>query len=360
VSAPLAVLIVGGYGFFGKRLVELLRGEPRLVLYVAGRSEEKAREACAAVAAAATLLPSVFDRDGDPAAQLAAIGPDLVIDASGPFQAYGERPYRLVEASIARGIHYLDLADAAQFVNGMHRFDGAARERGVFALSGASTLPALTAAAVRRLSGGMARVRTVTAGIAPSPHAGLGRNVVRAIASYAGRSVKIRRGGRTSTAHAFTEQRGCTIAPPGRLPLRRTLFSLIDAPDPEALPELWPELRDVWIGVGPVPQVPAPGVDRPRLAHAGAADPEPRAARADPARRQRGRALGRASQRDVRRGRGRDRERRSPLALVASRGRGGRRAAHSRHGSGGDHPQGPRRRAPGARGARRRARGGTR
>jgi N-acetyl-gamma-glutamylphosphate reductase len=41
------VLIVGGYGIFGGRLVELLEHEPRLTLLVSGRSLERAREFCA-------------------------------------------------------------------------------------------------------------------------------------------------------------------------------------------------------------------------------------------------------------------------------------------------------------------------
>ena len=42
----LNVLIVGGYGTFGGRIVELLESESRLTLTVAGRSLEKARAFC--------------------------------------------------------------------------------------------------------------------------------------------------------------------------------------------------------------------------------------------------------------------------------------------------------------------------
>ncbi|MGH6960317.1 MAG: hypothetical protein ACREE7_07540 [Dongiaceae bacterium] len=101
----------------------------------------------------------------------------------------------------------------------------------------------------------MTRLDTATAGIAPSPHAGVGPNVIRAIAGYAGKPVALRRDGRDSTGHALIETRRYTIAPPGRLPLRSIRFSLVDVPDLRALPQLWPELRAVWIGVGPVPEV---------------------------------------------------------------------------------------------------------
>jgi hypothetical protein len=198
------------------------------------------------------MIAATFDRDGDADAQLASLAPDLVVDASGPFQAYGD-PYRIVRAALARGTSYLDLADGADFVEGIAQFDGVARDRGVFVLSGASSFPLLTAAVVRRLGRGMTRIDGVSAGIAPSPYAGLGLNVIRSIASYCGKPVELLRGGRKETAYGLTESRRFTIAPPGRVPLGSRRFSLVEAPDLRVLPKLWP-LRDAWMGAGTVPE----------------------------------------------------------------------------------------------------------
>jgi saccharopine dehydrogenase-like NADP-dependent oxidoreductase len=249
------VLVVGGYGVFGGRLVGLLRDEERLTLLVAGRSKAKARAFCATLDGRATMVPVAFDRAGDLPTQIAALKPALVVDASGPFQAYGDRPYRLIEACIERGVPYLDLADGSDFVHGVRAFDEAARAKGVFILSGVSSFPVLTAAVVRHLASDMAQVTDIVGGIAPTPYAGVGENVVRAIAAYAGGPVALRRDGAWTTAHGFTEQRRATIAPPGRLPLRSTLFSLVDVPDLRALPALWPGVRRVWMGAGPVPEI---------------------------------------------------------------------------------------------------------
>lgn len=248
------VLILGGYGTFGGRLARLLAGEAGVTLLVAGRSGDKAAAFCASLAGNAGRLPLAFDRDGDVKTQLARIAPDLVVDASGPFQSYGRDAYRVVKAALALGIPYLDLADGSAFVQGIRQFDAAARARNVFVLSGVSSLPLLTAAVVRQLAKGMGRLETVAAGIAPSPHAGVGPNVIRAIAGYAGKPVAVVRDGRPAVAYALTESMRYTIAPPGRLPLRSIRFSLVDAPDLQLLPALWPELRGVWIGAGPVPE----------------------------------------------------------------------------------------------------------
>jgi len=247
------ILVVGGYGTFGGRLVQLLADETRLTLIVAGRSREKADAFCASLTASATVVPLAFDRDGDVEQQLRAAHPDLVVDASGPFQAYGGDAHGVVRACLALGIGYLDIADSSEFVRGISRFDADAKARGIFVLTGASTYPVLTAAAVRRLAQGMTRLDPVATGIAPSPHAGLRLSVIRAIASYAGRPVRLLRGGRAIAGHALIDARHYTIAPPGRLPLYPGRFSLVDVPDLEVLPALWPQLRSVWVGAGPTP-----------------------------------------------------------------------------------------------------------
>ena len=160
-----------------------------------------------------------------------------------------------MRAAVALGIDYLDLSDGADFVKGIVQFDAEARRRGVVVLSGVSSFPVLTAAVVRRLERGMARVDTVIGGIAPSPYANVGINVIRAIASYAGKPVAIIRDGRAATAYALVDTRRYTIAPPGRLPLHPIRFSLVDVPDLQLLPGLWPSLRLVWMGAGPVPEI---------------------------------------------------------------------------------------------------------
>jgi hypothetical protein len=252
------ILIIGGYGTFGGRLAQLLAAEARLTLLIAGRSRAKAEQFCAALRSSATSTntsasATVFDRDGDVEAQVRSLAPDIVVDATGPFQSYGADPYRVVKATLACGAHYLDLADGAVFVRGIVQFDGEARSRGRFVLSGVSSLPVLTAAVVRQLAVGMTRLDAVTAGIAPSPYANVGPNVIRAILGYAGKPVALLRDGHKVVGHALIDARRFTIAPPGALPLHSIRFSLVEVPDLEVLPQLWPDLRLMFVGAGPVP-----------------------------------------------------------------------------------------------------------
>lgn len=247
------ILILGGYGVFGGRLAELLLDIPVLELLICGRDRARAKAFCAAHRGAARLVPLALDRK-DIAAALQAERPDMVVDASGPFQQYGADGYRVIEACIAAKVDYLDFADGADFVLGVSHFNEAATAAGTFAISGVSSFPVLTAAVVRELAKEM-EIVSVTGGIAPSPYAGIGLNVMRAVVGYAGSRVKLLRGGKSAFGTALGESIRYTIAVPGRLPLRNIHFSLVDVPDLQIIPPEHPGMQDLWMGAGPVPEV---------------------------------------------------------------------------------------------------------
>lgn len=249
------VLIIGGYGVFGGRLARLLVDEPRLTLIIAGRSAARARTFCKQLNGRAQIMPKAFDRSGNIEAQLHGLDLDVIVDASGPFQDYGTDAYRVVRAALALGADYLDLADSAEFVTGIDRFDDEASNRNITILSGVSSYPVLTAAVVRHLAHDLETVEAITAGIAPSPYADVGQNVIRALLSYAGKPIELVRQGKLSRGHGIIETMRYTIAPPGRLPLKNRLFCLVDVPDLKLLPANWPDLKSTWIGAGPAPEV---------------------------------------------------------------------------------------------------------
>jgi hypothetical protein len=247
------ILILGGYGVFGGRLAELLFDLPDLELIICGRDYSRAEAFCARHKGQARVRPLALDR-ADIAAGLHAQRPDLVVDASGPFQNYGTNCYRVILACIDAGIDYLDFADAADFVFGVPQFDAQAKDAGIFILSGISSFPVLTAAVLREMAKTMDIV-SVKGGIAPSPYAGIGLNVMRAVVSYAGAPVKLRRHGVQSHGIGLAESMRFTIAVPGRLPLRNIRFSLVDVPDLQVIPPEHPSMTDIWMGAGPVPEV---------------------------------------------------------------------------------------------------------
>jgi hypothetical protein len=98
-------------------------------------------------------------------------------------------------------------------------------------------------------------VVSVEGGIAPSPYAGIGLNVMRAVLGYAGAPVKLQRHGKSSYGVGLAESLRFTIAAPGRLPLRNLHFSLVDVPDLQVIPPEHLTMTDIWMGAGPVPEI---------------------------------------------------------------------------------------------------------
>ncbi|MEP3631097.1 MAG: DUF4166 domain-containing protein [Hyphomicrobiales bacterium] len=138
------ILIVGGYGVFGVRLAELLTTDKHDVC-IAGRNLKSAEAAAKRVGCEALRI----DRSGDLSA-LAAF--DVVVDAAGPFHGYGDTPYRLANEAIELGVHYLDFSDNAEFCAGIDKLDERAQAASVCVLSGLSTAPAISSAAVAALA----------------------------------------------------------------------------------------------------------------------------------------------------------------------------------------------------------------
>lgn len=218
------VVILGGTGVFGSRLARLLARDGHDVILAA-------RGGAAALSAEIGAASLVHDRADDPA-PLFATGPDVLIDAAGPFQAYRDDPYRLVRAALNAGVNYLDLSDDADFTTGIAILDADARARGLYALSGLSSVPALSAAAVRALSPDMARIHAIDGAILPGNRAPRGRSVMAAILAQVGRPMRLWLGGAWEVRRGWSDPRSYHI--PG-LGMRRAYLNRV--PDLECFPE---------------------------------------------------------------------------------------------------------------------------
>jgi NAD(P)-dependent dehydrogenase (short-subunit alcohol dehydrogenase family) len=240
---PYRVLVLGGYGFFGRRLVERLAGRTGLHLVICGRSQEKGERLALALGkeAASTLEAAVVDANSEALEQaLSAHAPDAVIHASGPFQS---QSYRVAEACIAIGAHYIDLADGRDFVLGIGSLDGAAREAGICVLSGASSVPALSSAAADHLATGLQTVQTIDVGISPGNRTERGLSTVQAILSYCGKPLP------TSKAQPVYGWAG-TVQHAYSPPVGVRLLSPCDVPDLVLLPPRYPGSPTVAFGAG--------------------------------------------------------------------------------------------------------------
>jgi len=241
------VLVIGGYGFFGQRLADRLSRVAGIHLIVAGRDAAKARAMAASLLAAGgdiTCEGVALDIDAaDVVARLRELAPAVVAHTSGPFQT---QDYRVAEAAIAVGAHYVDLADGRRFVCDIGRLDDAAMAAGVLVVSGASSVPALSGAAVGRIAAELDAVDAIDIGINPGNRTERGLATVRAILGYCGATFDVRRGARLEHATGWLRPR--RVAYPASVGAR--YVSDCDVPDLELLPARYPSARDVAFGGG--------------------------------------------------------------------------------------------------------------
>ena len=239
---PSTVLVIGGSGAFGARLVAGLVATTDCAVIIAGRDLLKA-EAAASRYPAGRVRALRLDTAQVTPDMLAATGAQIVVDTAGPFQ--GQEP-RLARAAIRAGLSIVDLADARDYIATFSsRLDTAARQAGVVALTGASSTPALSNAVLDAITGSWQRVEAVSIAIVPGNRAPRGLSVMRAILSYAGRPVRLLYQG------VWQSRPGWGLTGPVVIPgLGRRWASLCETPDLDIVPVRYPQARTVLFRAG--------------------------------------------------------------------------------------------------------------
>jgi hypothetical protein len=236
------VLIIGGYGNFGSHIAASLAPDPQILLLIGGRTKEKAQAFAARLGGANLAEGHAIDIDGDLAVAFDRISPDIVVHTTGPFQ---RQDHRVARACIAQGCHYLDLADARDFVVSIGELDAAARKRGVIVVSGASSVPCLTAAVIDHYRPGFARLDAIDYGISAAQQTNRGLATTSAVLSYVGKPLLRLRDGRMQRAFGWQDTHAVRYP---ELGLR--LFGNCDIPDLDLFPQRYPEVRSIRFAAG--------------------------------------------------------------------------------------------------------------
>jgi saccharopine dehydrogenase-like NADP-dependent oxidoreductase len=236
------VLIIGGYGNFGSFIARGLAGDAEIRLLVGGRSVAKAQAFITSIRPVQAAEPHAFDINGDLPRSLAPIAPDVVIHTSGPFQT---QDHRVARACIAQGCHYVDLADARDFVATIGDLDAEAKAHDVLVVSGASSVPCLTAAIIDAYLPCFARLDAVDYGISAAQHTNRGRATTSAVLSYVGKPMTMLRDGRMKTMFGWEDTHAEHYPELGW-----RLFGNCDVPDLTLFPARYPTLRSMRFGAG--------------------------------------------------------------------------------------------------------------
>lgn len=238
------VVVLGGYGNFGKRIVEDLAKLSDIVIYLAGRNLDKAQSLIDELEAKAHLKPLVMDINADDfAEQLQHLSPFMVIHTSGPFQG---QDYHVPQACINAGSHYIDLADDRKFVCDIAQLDDKAKAADVLVVSGASSVPGLSSAVIDQYRDGFSTIDSIDMAIAPGNRAERGEATVKAILSYTGHRFEVFKEGRWQDAYGWMDSRQVDF---GDIAGKRWLAN-VEVPDLSLFPERYQVTRAVSFQAG--------------------------------------------------------------------------------------------------------------
>jgi hypothetical protein len=159
-------------------------------------------------------------------------GAQIVINASGPFLS---RDYSIPGVCIEEGCHYIDLADGREYVNGFLQLADLAKERGVFACTGASTAPAVTFALLSQLTLTFQDVHSIEIYLSAGNKNKAGVSTFESILSYAGTPIRVWKNGQ------WENQMGWGLAEIFEfpVPVGKRFVQLCNVPDLELFPKLF-------------------------------------------------------------------------------------------------------------------------
>jgi saccharopine dehydrogenase-like NADP-dependent oxidoreductase len=226
------VMVLGGYGNFGARICRALAMDRSIALLVAGRDGVRAEALAAELnqAHGAGAQGVAVDCRGAHFAQaLRAHQVELLIHTAGPFQG---QDFSVAKACAEAQAHYVDLADGRRFVCDFpavmqDAFDSAQR----VAITGASTVPALSSAVVNALCEHWQHIDTIDICIAPAQTAPRGVATLESVLSYCGAPITVWHGGRWLARIGWAAPQRVSFQ---RLPSR--LGAVCDIPDLEIFP----------------------------------------------------------------------------------------------------------------------------
>jgi hypothetical protein len=199
--------VLGGYGVFGGRIAAALAELSDVSVRVAGRDRRAGMPFARRIGAAFHAC----DVTDAAAVEGAVRGSHVVIHTAGPFQG---RDYRVAQMCISSGAHYLDIADAREFVTGISSLDEQARAGGVFVASGASSVPAITYAMTSTLRPEFDVVDEIEVTLSPGNQNPRGASTIASILTYLGRPLAVWQDGRWTSSPGWGNARWLRLPAP--------------------------------------------------------------------------------------------------------------------------------------------------
>ncbi|PHS16368.1 MAG: saccharopine dehydrogenase [Kangiella sp.] len=250
------ILVIGGYGNFGNRLVKSLLAFTDHQIAIAGRSINKARETASKLSVRYCKNVKFYQLDvlaDNLNRGIVSLAPELVVNASGPYQ-FQSKPSQDVQSNYAVALaclkakcHYIDLADHRGFVsNFANAFNTQAKQLGLVFITGASTVPSLTDAIVQHFLPRFSDLTSINYGISPGNKTERGKGTIASILSYSGKSFTTFKNGSFQPIFGWQDLTRYDFG--GAIGKR--WMSNCDIPDLDLLPKIYPSLKSVKFQAG--------------------------------------------------------------------------------------------------------------
>lgn len=238
------ILVLGGYGNFGKRIVEHLSQQifdDEICILVTGRNVQKANALCQKLT---HCQPLELDfQQPDFAEQLKQHKVELLIHTSGPFQ---DQDQTVPRACVQAGCHYLDLSDDRAFVCNIQSLDQQAKEKGILLVSGASSVPGISSTVISHYLARFSQLIEIDMAIAPGNKAERGHATIKGILSYIGRPFDVWEGGKWQSKYGWMDANKRFFS----MHMSKRWMANVDVPDLQLFPEFFPKVRTVNFQAG--------------------------------------------------------------------------------------------------------------
>ncbi|EPJ46312.1 MAG: saccharopine dehydrogenase [Osedax symbiont Rs1] len=241
------ILILGGYGNFGKRISQNLADIQGLTILLAGRDKARAQQTCdnlKQTGCSAQLQAAYIDIHSDNfVATLKSLAPQLVIHTGGPFQ---DQAYTVPAACIEIGSHYIDLADDRRYVCDITTLNEQAIAKDLLLVSGASTVPGLSSTVIDHFIDEFACIDEIDFAIAPGNQAERGKATVAAILKFTGQPFSTYNNGQWCTRYGWMSARKWSFGDT----LGKRWLANINIPDLELFPKRYSGVQSVKFQAG--------------------------------------------------------------------------------------------------------------
>jgi saccharopine dehydrogenase-like NADP-dependent oxidoreductase len=234
------VMLLGAYGNFGKRIARGLSGHPQIELVLAGRDPHRLQDLFSQVGGERNHIHTLrVDTELDDIPQILIdqqIG--LVIHTAGPFQEQG---YQVARAAASAGAHYIDLADGRDFVSFFaDALNGTFVQANRVAVTGASSVPALSSTVINYLTQGWKQIETIDVCIAPAQQSPRGLATLAGVLNYCGTPIEVWEEGKWIEKLGWAKPSWVHFAG-----MKPRLAALCDVPDLALFPKYYSGIRSV-------------------------------------------------------------------------------------------------------------------